>query len=147
MSRPATLEEFADRFEIDELLNRYVTALDDDQFEMLDTVFTQDAHLSYADAGIEGDFVTVRDTLAAVRPASKVWLHLVGNRRVSVRDDRAQSISTFFFVGVSHEGATGFTGGEYHDEMVRTPDGWRISERIERQLWTAAGSLGGAPPS
>ncbi len=95
MSRPATLEEFADRSEIDALLNRYVTALDDDRFEMLDAVFLPDAHLSYADAGIECKFTMVRDILAAVRPESRVWLPLVGNRRVPVQDDRAQSVSTF----------------------------------------------------
>lgn len=61
MSRPATLEEFADRSEIDALLNRYVTALDDDRFEMLDAVFLPDAHLSYADAGIECKFTMVRE--------------------------------------------------------------------------------------
>lgn len=135
MSRPTTMEELADRLEIDELLNRYVTALDDNRFDELDQVFTDDARISYADADMEGDYRTVSDWLAKQRVLQRVWLHLVGNRRVSLDGDRAVAVSTFFFTGVAHEGNTFFTGGEYHDQIVRTADGWRIAERVERQLW------------
>ena len=27
-------------------------------------------------------------------------------------------------------------GGEYHDQLVRTPDGWRITNRLEKSIWT-----------
>ena len=54
-------------------------------------------------------------------------------------------VPTYFSVGVSHGGTTFFTGGEYHDQMVRTTDGWRIAERIEKQLWALA-PTGVAPP-
>jgi 3-phenylpropionate/cinnamic acid dioxygenase small subunit len=135
MARPTTFEELADRLEIDDLLNRYVSALDDNKFDMLPTVFTSDAHISYADADMDGDYATVSDWLAKQRVQQKVWLHLVGNRRVTLDGDRAQAVSSFFFTGVAHSGNTFFTGGEYHDQMVRTPDGWRIAERVEKQLW------------
>ncbi len=135
MARPTTFEELADRVEIDELLNRYVSALDDNQFDILPTVFTNDAHISYADAGMDGDYATVSDWLAKQRVQQRVWLHLVGNRRVTLDGDRAQAVSSFFFTGVAHSGNTFFTGGEYHDQMVRTPDGWRIADRVEKQLW------------
>ena len=135
MPRPTTIEELADRLEIDELLNRYVTALDNNQFDQLESVFTNDAHISYADADMDGDYATVSDWLAKQRVQQRVWLHLVGNRRVSLDGDRAQAVSSFFFACVAHSGNTFFTGGEYHDKFVRTGDGWRISERIEKQLW------------
>ena len=45
MARPTTMEELADRLEIDDLCNLYVTALDDNKFELLDEVFTNDAHV------------------------------------------------------------------------------------------------------
>ncbi len=145
MTRPISIEELADRLEIDELLNLYVTALDNNKFELLDGVFTPDAHLSYADVGVDGDYPTVRDWMASKRPEMRVWLHLVGNRRVSVAGDQAQSVSSFFFAAVTHDDKTHFTGGEYDDNLVRTPDGWRIAERIEEQLWNS-GSLLGVPP-
>jgi hypothetical protein len=139
------LEELADRLEIDDVLNLYVTALDNNRFELLDGVFTTDAHLSYADVGVDGEYPAVRDWLAARRPERRVWLHLVGNRRVSLAGDEAQSTTTFFFAGVDHDGNTHFTGGEYHDKLARTPDGWRIAERIEVQLWNS-GHLVEIPP-
>jgi hypothetical protein len=135
MARPTTIEELADRLEIDELFNLYVTALDDNRFDLLEEVFTGDARVSYADAGMEGDYATVSEWLAGQRLQQRVWLHLVGNRRVSLDGDRAQAVSTFFFVAVGHEGNTYFTGGEYHDKLVRTDKGWRIADRIERNLW------------
>jgi 3-phenylpropionate/cinnamic acid dioxygenase small subunit len=145
MGRRLTLEELTDRFEIDELLNRYVAALDDNRFDQLSSVFTSDAHISYADAGMEGDYETVSKWLAAQRPTQRVWLHLVGNRRVDLDGDAASVVSTYFFVGVSPEGMTFFTGGEYHDRAVRTADGWRIAERIEKQLWALAPTGGELP--
>jgi hypothetical protein len=95
-----TVEELTDRYEIDELLNRYVTALDDNEFEQLRSVFTADAHISYADAGIDGDYASVSKWLADQRPKRRVWLHLVGNRRVDLDGDQAHVVSTYFFVGV-----------------------------------------------
>ena len=53
-------------------------------------------HVSYADAGMEGDYATVSEWLAKQRRHQRVWLHLVGNRRVSLDGDRAQMVSTFF---------------------------------------------------
>jgi hypothetical protein len=94
---------------------------------------------------VEGDYPAVRDWLASMRPKMRVWLHLVGNRRVSLAGDEARSLSTFFFAAVDHDGEKHFTGGEYHDKLVRTPDGWRIAERIEEQLWSS-GSTVEIPP-
>lgn len=145
MARPTSIEELADRLEIDEVLNLYVTALDNNRFELLDGVFTADAHLSYADVGVDGDYPAVRGWLASMRPNMRVWLHLVGNRRVSLAGDDAQSLSSFFFAAVDHNDQTHFTGGEYHDKLVRTPDGWRISERIEEQLWNSENLLPSPP--
>jgi hypothetical protein len=39
-----------------------------------------------------------------------------------------------------------FVGGEYRDKLVRTPQGWRISERIEHSVWTD-GNLPATPPA
>lgn len=146
MARPTTMEELAERLEIDDLCNLYVTALDDNRFDLLEAVFTSDAHVSYADAGMEGDYATISEWLAKQRRHQRVWLHLVGNRRVSLDGDRAQMVSTFFFAAVGHEGNTYFTGGEYHDKLVRTANGWRIADRIERNLWNF-GDVPAVPPA
>ena len=136
MARP-TLEELVDRLEIDELLTRYATAIDSKTFDLLDDVFTSDAHVDYTSAGgIAGDFPTVKAWLAEVLPHFPEYQHVVGNRDVTVDGDRATSISKFFNPMVQGNGDVFFVGGEYHDQLVRTDDGWRIAQRIEKTKWT-----------
>jgi hypothetical protein len=142
MARP-TLEELFDRLEIDELLTRYATAIDSKTFDLLDDVFTPDAHVDYTSAGgIAGDFPTVKAWLSEVLPYFPEYQHVVGNRDVAVDGDNATSISKFFNPMVQGSGDMFFVGGEYHDKLVRTADGWRIAERIEKNKWT----YGSVPP-
>ena len=39
-----------------------------------------------------------------------------------------------------------FVGGEYHDKLVRTDQGWRIAERVEKTIWTD-GMVPATPPT
>ncbi len=137
MARP-TLEELQDRFEIDELLTRYATAIDDKTFDLLDTVFTPDAHIDYISAGgVAGDYPTVKAWLAEVLPMFPAYQHLVGNRRVTLQGDTATSVAAFHNPMVMGDGTMFFCGGEYHDKLVRTADGWRIAERIEQTAYSS----------
>ena len=136
MARP-TLDELLDRLEIDDLLTRYATAIDDKTFDLLATVFTPDAHIDYTSAGgVAGDYPTVQAWLAEVLPHFPAYQHLVGNRRVTLAGDAATAVSAFFNPMVMGDGGTFFCGGEYHDKLVRTADGWRIAERVEKTVWT-----------
>jgi hypothetical protein len=142
MARP-TLEELYDRLEIDELLTRYATAIDTKNFDLLDQVFTPDAHLDYTTAGgIAGDFPTVKAWLAEVLPHFPEYQHIIGNRNVTLDGDTATSISKFFNPMVMKNGETFFCGGEYRDKLVRGSDGWRIADRFEQTVWT----YGAVPP-
>jgi hypothetical protein len=61
----------ADRVAMDDLLTRYATAIDSRDWDLLDTVFTDDAQLDYRSAGgIEGSYPEVRRWLAEVLPSS-----------------------------------------------------------------------------
>jgi 3-phenylpropionate/cinnamic acid dioxygenase small subunit len=136
MARP-TLEELLDRHEIDELLTRYATAIDTKNFDLLDDVFMPDAHVDYTSAGgIAGDFPTVKAWLSEVLPYFPQYQHIVGNRNVTLDGDAATSVAAFFNPMVQQNGDTFFCGGEYHDQLVRGPDGWRIAERVEKTVWT-----------
>ncbi|MEO8605386.1 MAG: nuclear transport factor 2 family protein, partial [bacterium] len=62
-----TLQQIADRIEIDDLLTRYATALDDKDWEQWAACFTPDAHIDYTAAGgIAGSLPEVRVWLAQV---------------------------------------------------------------------------------
>ena len=65
--------------------------------------------------------------------------HLVTNRAVTVSGDTATCRSCLFNpMGVTDgDGLAVFLeGGYYRDKLVRTPDGWRIAERIEEPTFS-----------
>jgi hypothetical protein len=146
-----TLAALADRVAIDDLLTRYATAIDGIDWDLLDTVFTPDAHLDYRSAsGIAGPYPEVRTWLSEVLPAVfEVTQHLVLNRIVAVDGDTARARSAFSnpnLMLVDGRPSTFTVSGYYHDELVRTADGWRISRRLEQTLFWD-GDFPGLPPT
>lgn len=128
-----------DRLEIDDLLTRYATAIDNLDFEMLDSVFEGDAHLDYRSAGgIQGSYPEVRKWLSDVLPIFDVTQHLVANRIFVKNDDEVHMTSSFLNTNrlrVDSKPWTFTVGGRYRDVAVKGSDGWRISRRIEDTLW------------
>ena len=144
------LQSLADRLEIEDLLTRYAWALDHKQFDELNDVFTADAHLDYTSSGGEaGAYADVKAWLAKVLPQFPAYQHLVTNKQITVTGDRATSRAEFYnpMVMAKRDGSTSifFVGGEYHDDLARTPKGWRITKRIEKSVWTD-GAVPQAPP-
>src|SRR5271154_6864570 len=89
------------RIDIDDLLTRYATAIDGRDFELLDTVFTPDAHLDYRSAGgVAGEYPEVREWLTKVLAIFDVMQHHVLNRVVHVHEGDVRATSNFFNVNV-----------------------------------------------
>ncbi len=128
-----------ERLAMDDLLTRYATAIDGLDWEMLDTVFTADAHLDYRSAGgVEGDYPEVRQWLAKVLPIFEMTQHLVVNREYERHGGQVHARSSFLNVNrLEIEGKPWlFTvGGRYHDRLVYSSDDWKIARRIEHTLW------------
>jgi 3-phenylpropionate/cinnamic acid dioxygenase small subunit len=147
MATPS-LQAIADRLEIEELLSRYAWALDDKRFDGLDDVFTPDAFLDYtATGGEKGSFADIKEWLAKVLPYFPTYQHYVTNKVITIDGDTATSRSALYNpMGQKKGDGTSyfFVGGEYHDQLIRTPNGWRIAERIERSTW-ADGDVPAAP--
>jgi 3-phenylpropionate/cinnamic acid dioxygenase small subunit len=129
----------ADRMALDDLLTRYATAIDGRDWQLLDTVFTNDAQLDYRSAGgVEGSYPEVRRWLAEVLPIFDVTQHLVVNREFKRDVDEVQARSCFLNVNrleVDGEPWLFTVGGRYHDRFVRLASGWRIVRRVEHTLW------------
>lgn len=151
------ITEIADRLELDQLMVRYVEAIDTQDWDMLDTVFTPDAHLDYSSSGGDegrGDYPTIRAWLEKSLTMFPMTQHLIGKSLVEIEGDRARCRTIFhnpMGVPVNDDGiydATGsglhvfVVGGWYDDVCVRTDDGWRIAEKVETQAFTQ----GGFPP-
>jgi hypothetical protein len=146
-----TLQAISDRLEIEDVLTRYAWSIDTGNFDGLDDVFTPDASVDYTSAGgIKGAYPEVKAWLASVLPHFPAYQHLVTNKDIQLDGDRATSRSGFYnpMQQSAEGGGTSlfFVGGEYHDKLVRTPAGWRISERVEKTVWMD-GNVPAAPPS
>lgn len=136
-----TLQQVADRIEIDDLLTRYATALDAKDWELFSTCFTPDAFIDYTAAGgVKGTLAEVRQWLAEVMAGFPMTQHLVTNRDVRVEGDSATCRSCLLNPMGLPDGDRGlvlfFDGGYYRDKMVRTAEGWRIAERIEQPTYS-----------
>jgi len=145
-----TLQGLTDRLEIESLLSRYAWALDTREFDRLDDVFMPDAFLDYTTAGgIKGPYPEVKAWLSQILPTFAAYQHLVTNKEVTVDGDTATSRAGFYNP-MGHDRPDGtrayfHCGGEYHDQLVRTPAGWRIVNRFEQTIWMD-GELPAAPP-
>jgi len=136
-----SLQQIADRIEIDDLLTRYATALDAKDWDLFSTCFTPDAFIDYTAAGgIKGALAEVRQWLAEVMAGFPMTQHLVTNRDVRVEGDSAICRSCLFNPMGLPDGDNGlvvfFDGGYYRDKMIRTAEGWRIAERIEQPTYS-----------
>ncbi|MGV0581024.1 nuclear transport factor 2 family protein [Mycolicibacterium elephantis] len=129
-----SLGEISDRLEIQQLLIDYSTAIDQRKFDDLDRVFTPDAYIDYrAMGGIDGHYPQVKAWLAEVLPNFPAYAHLLGNFDVRIAGDTASSRTLCFnpMVMGGEQNQVLFCGLWYDDEFVRTPEGWRMSRRVE----------------
>ena len=136
--RHLSLEEISDRMQIDDVLIRYTVAIDTKDFDLLDQVFTPDAHIDYtASGGIEGEYPNVKGWLANALSLFPTYQHFIGNTTHTLDGDAART-RTYFINPMVFENPDGsnhvFTvGGYYVDRLVRTDAGWRIEDRREDQ--------------
>ena len=119
-------QELADRAEIHDVIIRYGWAIDTKDWSLLDSCFTDDAHVDYSSnpGGKVGPYREVRGWLEKVLSAFPVTQHLMANIDVRLDGDRA----TCRTMVTNPQGAATrtaglhffFVGGRYDDELVRT---------------------------
>lgn len=136
-----------DRLEIADLLQRYFRALDDKDYGLLETVFTPGAKLHYV-MGPGSRPSAYPDMVPAFRDFNASFLltqHLMGHPEIQLDGDEARSRTGLRALHVQQTLAgdrnTWLVYGLYHDHHLRTPEGWRISERHFRSLHTEGALL------
>jgi 3-phenylpropionate/cinnamic acid dioxygenase small subunit len=133
--------DLLDRLAIQDLVVRYAWAIDDKDWDALDAVFTRDAWIDYSanPAGVAGHLPEIKEWLAASLAPFPMTQHLVTNIDARIDGDRATCRTMMYnpMGAATREGPLHhfFMGGRYDDELVRTPDGWRIAKRVETLLW------------
>ena len=135
-----SLAEISDRLEIQQLMATYSNAIDRHDFERLDEVFTADAYIDYrAMGGIDGRYPQVKAWLGPALQHFPRYYHLIANTEVILSGDTATARTVCFNpmeVPLPQGGSqVMFLGLWYLDRLVRTPGGWRISERVEEACY------------
>jgi 3-phenylpropionate/cinnamic acid dioxygenase small subunit len=132
-------QQISDRIEIDDLLIRYARAIDSRDWALLDTCFTPDAWVDYTSSGgVKGKYPEVRAWLEKALAPFAAMMHFLGNTTLELAGDRAHA-RTYVINPMGFPKPDGslhvFTvGAHYVDELVRSPDGWRIAKRVEEQV-------------
>lgn len=125
-----------DRLDIAANLSRYTYGCDTKDYDLIASAFTPDASIDYDslppfEHGFSDFIDNVRQTLTQLKSTQ----HFIGNLHVDVDGDRAHCTS---YVQATHVADNGhmFTGaGRYDDDLIRTPDGWKIAARVFRRQW------------
>ncbi|MDB5393927.1 MAG: scytalone dehydratase family protein [Rhodospirillales bacterium] len=135
-----SLQEISDRLEIQQLMVDYATALDEYEIDRMDNIFTPDAYIDYrAMGGVDGRYPEIREWLKNSLKNFSNYYHMISNVSIKIDGDTATSkIVCFNPMGVPMEDGTKqvmFLGLWYRDRHVRTPQGWRICERIEEATY------------
>lgn len=144
------IDEISDRLEIEQLMVKYVDAIDEKNWELLDDVFTDDAFLDYESSGGpdgKGDYKTVKTWLQDNLAMFPMTQHMIGKTSVDYHGDSANCRTIFYNpmgVPVNSDGIYDpngdglhifIVGGWYNDICVKTIDGWKIKEKVEEQAY------------
>lgn len=135
-----SLQFLIDKHAIERVYIRYCEIVDTKAFDAMDEVFTEDATGDYSQALGPGVISPNRASLIAsmhanLGPDSNCGPthHNVGNFRISVEGDTAHAKVHYY---AEHLGQGDFPGelysmwGQYEDDLVRTPAGWRVKARV-----------------
>lgn len=117
-----------DRHAIIEQLHLLAAHFDARDWSRIDEVMAPDVQ-AYDCDGLEA---VVRDSLRAHLGGCGPSQHLLGNHRIEVDGDRAESITKarVYHQGLGDAADRSFECfGDYHDRWVRTAQGWRMTHR------------------
>ena len=140
MDRTYTLSEINDRFAIVDLYDRQLAAAEAWDFDAYDTTFAADAEIDLRDFGVPAQrYPAYREWLASLRSMMVHAQRITGGLRLTLDGDRATTrvpVVCYVTMETNGERALTYTGLYYNDELHRTPDGWRITNRYEELSWS-----------
>jgi hypothetical protein len=126
-----------DRLDVTDTLYRYASTIDAFDFAGTRAVLADDLWAQYGNAEPVVGGQAVADWIAGFCQTCVWQHHLLSVYHVEVDGDRAKAL-------VYHTSYQGFEPNpeiahmlvaRYHDELVRTPEGWKISKLVMEVLW------------
>ena len=134
----AAMARIVDEHAVQAVLVRYASALDTRDWARLRTCFTPDAVATYEAIGEVHGYASIEGLVRRVLEPLAATQHIVSNVEVSLDGDRATARCNLQSMHVREmpSGDNFIVAGVYTDELLRTPDGWRIARRALRRVWT-----------
>lgn len=131
----------ADHLSIQTAINLYAYGLDERRWEAWDNVFTAEAVIDFRPMG--GKLETPAEMSGRLSKPDPAWLfaqHPVTNIIATINGDTATAYSDYGVETGRRGDEPGEIirvsgGGKYEDTLVRTPSGWRISQRLIYMKW------------
>ncbi len=133
-----------DRAQIGDVLIRYATGIDSKDWPLLRSCWADEIEVDYGELGRFTDPDTLTDLMAQIHGGMGATYHRMSNFVIDVQGDSATVRSYVHAVlMLQPDDADNWIDviGQYDDEFVRTPGGWRIWRRASR---TARMLTGGA---
>jgi 3-phenylpropionate/cinnamic acid dioxygenase small subunit len=135
-----------DRVAINDLIIRYAEAVDNHDGGALASCFTDDAGATFAGIPVPGRGGAAIVAFLASLPGGAAGTaepmktsHLFTNVVINLDGDQAEARSRAAVYSVrGTPGQVRVRGISYQDRMRRTPDGWRIANRVHSVAWEGA---------
>jgi ketosteroid isomerase-like protein len=128
-------QEISDRLEIEELLVRYCYAIDQRDWDAYRAVYTDDAVIDDVSAGSDNSVDDMVEFLSGALESVVRIQHAISTTKIEIDGDTASARTICHCPVVLDRGGGEtqmfFQGLWYVDDLVRTPDGWKISKRVE----------------
>jgi ketosteroid isomerase-like protein len=139
-------QAIADRVEIEALRGEFTDAAMMRDHGRLASLFTDDAVMRIPDAGIEQ--VGREAIRAGTERLADEWAYFVQTTHpgaIQVEGDTASGRAYIQELGRLRDGRSMVNYALFHDRYLRTPDGWRFTERVYEVRYFDTSPLPGAP--
>jgi hypothetical protein len=132
------LRRLLDERSIMDVTARYCWAIDGLDRAALDSVFLPDA-TAVLGGGFQRGVAEIWARVHGVLSTLDTSQHVLGSQVVEVDGDTATSKCYLIaqHIRAAAEGGPHYVvAGSYEDDLVRTPEGWRIKHRVLTSIWT-----------
>jgi ketosteroid isomerase-like protein len=134
-----SIQEISDRLEIEQLLIRYCYAIDEHDWDTYRNIYTEDAVIDDVTAGPGNSVDQMVAFLSEALEGIPLIQHTISTTRLDIDGDTAKAKTVCHCPVVvpvaDDETQVMFQGLWYVDDLVRTPDGWRIRKRVETDYY------------
>jgi 3-phenylpropionate/cinnamic acid dioxygenase small subunit len=128
-----------DTQEIQDVLVRYATGIDRRDWDLFRTCFTDDLFADYEGVAVWNGVDEITEYMTNAHADMGHTMHRLSNMAITVEGDRATARTYVDALLMAADGQSGVNpAGFYDDDLVRTPDGWRIHRRTFTSVRFAA---------